>query len=429
MSEHESKHSFFRQSGWMVFATVAAGVFMWAVHLFSKKIPDTEYGVLGTMLQLLNWVTIPAVGLQMVFVQQTSASLTDTQHRELAGAVRAVLKGVLCLWFLVAFFVAWRQAELCAALKVANPAALWMTLLAGLALLALPILKGVLQGRQNFLWYGAADMCGGAGRFFTAGFIVFVLGGWAAGICAGILLGLLASLAVAAWQCRDVFCGAAPPLAWREWLRRVLPLTLGFGAGQFMFSADQVFVQSSFPADATGPYVAAGTLARALVSFTGPLAAVMFPKIVRSMAKAESTDVLRLTCIGVAVLGGGGAVALTVLAPVVIKLGFNPKFVSIAPLVPWFAWAMVPLALATVLVNNLMARGVFRAAVPLAMVAGIYAAGLAMLVPKFAAELDRMTAFIRITQMLGCFNVLLLAVAAWFTWREGNHPASTSAVA
>ncbi len=421
MSEHESKQSFFRQSGWLVIATVTAGVFMWAVHLFSKKIPETEYGVLGTMLQLLNWVTIPAVGLQMVFAQQASAALTDTQHRELAGAVRAVLKGVFVLWATVALFVAWRQKEICSTLKIANPAALWLTLFSGLVMLALPVLQGVMQGRQNFTWYGATGICHGAGRFFSAGFIVFVFGGWAAGICAGILLGLLAAIAVAAWQCRDVFCGVAPPLAWREWLRRVLPLTLGFGAGQFMFSADQVFVQSSFPAEATGPYVAAGTLARALVTFTGPLAAVMFPKVVRSVAKAEGTDVLRLTLLGVLVLGGGGAFALTVLAPFVIKLGFNPKFVSIAPLVPWFAWAMVPLALATVLVNNLMARGVFRATVPLAVVAGAYAAGLAMLVPKFAVELERMTAFIRITQLLGCFNLLLLTVAMFFTRSEAKR--------
>jgi O-antigen/teichoic acid export membrane protein len=401
----------------MVFATVASGVFMWAVHLFSKVIPPAEYGVLGTMLQLLNWVVIPAVGLQMVFAQQSSAAAGEDGRRAVAATVRAVMKGVFALWLAVALFVGWRQAELCEMFKVANPAALWATLAAGLALLWLPILQGVLQGRQNFLWFGISGMCGGAGRFIGAGVIVLAFGGWAAGIMTGVLLGLLAALAVAAWQCRDVFHGAVPPFAGREWLRRVVPLTVGFGAGQFLFSADQVFVQANFAAESTGPYVAAGTLSRALVMFTGPLAAVMFPKIVRSVVRAEGTDVLRFTLLGTLAMGGGGALALSVMAPLFITIGFNPKFVSIAPLVPWFVWAMLPLALATVLVNNLMAREVFRAVPALAAVAGVYACALGMLVPKFAAALPSAEGFVRVTQVLGCFNLLLLAVAAWFTWR------------
>ncbi|MBM3876032.1 MAG: hypothetical protein FJ386_04835 [Verrucomicrobia bacterium] len=401
----------------MVFATVASGVFMWAVHLFSKVIPPAEYGVLGTMLQLLNWVIIPAIGLQMVFAQQAGAALDAGQQRALASTARGVAKGVFIVWLAVALFVAARQEELCTTFKVANPAALWVTLASGLALLWLPIFQGVLQGRQNFLWFGLAGIFSGVGRFAAAGVIVLALGGWAAGILSGVLVGLLAALAVAAWQCRDLLRGAAPTFEARPWAGRVLPLTVGFGAGQFMFAADQVFVQANFSADATGPYVAAGTLARALVMFTGPLAAVMFPKIVRSVATSDSTDVLRLTFLGTLAMGAGGALALSVMAPLFLKLGFNPKFVSIAPLVPWFAWAMVPMALASVLVNNLMARGLFRAVPALLGVAVMYSVALAVLVPKFAATLPPLAGFVRVTQVLGCFNLLLLAVAAWFTWR------------
>jgi len=63
---------------------------------------------------------------------------------------------------------------------------------------------------------------------------------------------------------------------------------------------------------------------------------------------------------GTAVLGGIGALGLTAMAPLVIKLGFRPAFVSIAYLVPWFAWCMLPLAMANVLINNLLARSEFK---------------------------------------------------------------------
>jgi O-antigen/teichoic acid export membrane protein len=173
-----------------------------------------------------------------------------------------------------------------------------------------------------------------------------------------------------------------------------------------MLSADMIFVQSHFSSDQTPPYVAAGTLGRALVAFTGPLAAVMFPKLVRSHKRAETTDVLWLTLLSTALLGALGAGMLTFLAPYVIKLGFRSNFVTIAPLVPWFAWCMLPLAMANVLVNNLMAKSHF-AAVP-AMVA--VAVGYTWFLQQFG-----MKSFLSVVQTLGIFNLLLLIVTAWYS--------------
>ena len=416
----ESKASFFRQGGWMILATVGSGVFLWAVHLFSKVIPPAEYGVMGTMFQLLNCMSIPAIGLQMVFAQQSASALTEAHRQELAGAARAVARGVFWLWLAAAAFVAWRQDELVALWKMSNPLTLWMTLACALVLLWQPILGGVVQGRQNFLWLGWASIAAGAGRFAGAGFIVLVLGGWAAGIVGAALLGVLASLSVLAWQSRDLFNGPATGFVWGAWLRRVLPLTLGFGAGQVLFSADQLFVQGNFSESVTGPYTTAGTLARALVAFTGPLAAVMFSKVARSVATKEQSNVLPLTLGCTALMAGGGALALSVLSPFVIKLGFNPRFVTIVPLVPWFAWAMVPLTLAFVLVNNLMARERFRAVPWLAVVAAGYVFTLWWRVPLLAQQADSLAAFRGVVQLLGGFNLLLLAVAAGFTGRTGR---------
>ena len=44
---------------------------------------------------------------------------------------------------------------------------------------------------------------------------------------AGILLGLLASLALYMWRTKPAWSGETVPFEWGEWLRRVLPLTLG----------------------------------------------------------------------------------------------------------------------------------------------------------------------------------------------------------
>ena len=38
----------------------------------------------------------------------------------------------------------------------------------------------------------------------------------------------------------------------------------------------------------------------------------------------------------------------------------NPEMWEAAPLVPWFAWALLPLTVANVLVQNILARGRFK---------------------------------------------------------------------
>ena len=74
----------------MVIATVAGGVFMYAVHKVASKMPKAEYGVFLTLLQVYNQMLIPSLGLMTIFAQQSVVAFTDAQRRQLTAAVRAV---------------------------------------------------------------------------------------------------------------------------------------------------------------------------------------------------------------------------------------------------------------------------------------------------------------------------------------------------
>src|ERR1700692_2869185 len=154
MTAESHRSTFFRQSGWMMVATVVGGVFMSLVHVFSKFLPKEEYSALGTLIQLLNWMTIPALGLQMVFAQQASAAITELQRQQLVGTVRAVMKWTFCLWLVMAIICVVEKNPIIAAFKLSNPASLWLTVVVGLVMLWLPLFQGLLQGRQNFMWLG-----------------------------------------------------------------------------------------------------------------------------------------------------------------------------------------------------------------------------------------------------------------------------------
>ncbi len=404
MNSAESRKTFFRQSTWMMSATVVGGAMMFLVHKLNNRLPEGEYAAFGIMLQLLQWLAIPAVGLQMIFAQLAAGAVTDQQTCELHGAVRGVAKATFGLWLVFAVGVFFLRDQLATAWGLSSHWPLWVTLGTGLLSLWLPILMGLLQGRQNFLWMGWATIFNAAGRVIFSFLIVFLISATALGIMVGALMGMFACFAVALWESRSVWSGKTSAFNWEGWLRRLGMLTFGYGAYIVMFSTDVMLISSHFPRNEMDAYVAGGTLARAIVQFTAPLAAVMFPKIVQGLALSEKTDAFKVTVVGVCLLSGCAAVGLTVVSPYVFTYVFSEHMMMV-PFMASFAWAMVPLAIANVLVNNLMAQSRFIVSPFLALVAVGYVVTLSV----------KHDSIQQVIMIQGGFNCLMLAVAAAFT--------------
>jgi len=421
------KIEFFRQSGWMMIATTLGGFFMYAVHTPASRMPESEYGVFTTLLQMMNLMLIPSLGLQTVFAQQAAAACSPQQERRLAYVVRGALALVSLLWLIMVVVVFLCRAQVLTKYQIINPLSLWLTVAVGLAMLWAPILQGVMQGRQNFLWLGWAQVLNGCARFSGVLLLVGLLASDSSGAMLASLVGYGLAVGVAAWQSRMVWLAPGEPIVWGEWLGRVIPLTLGLGASQFMVAADQLLVQSIFDRNVTGIYGAAGTIGRALIVFTGPMMAVMFPKIVASAARSQRTNVLAQALGATALCGGAAALACTFFPELPLHIIYhNEKYWAIAPLVPWFAWSMLPLTMANVLVGNLLARGRFQAVPWLVLVAIGYGAALHFRAPAIK-HAEQFEAFTMVVRTLGVFSLLLLSVAAWFTWHQPSQPAAPSA--
>jgi O-antigen/teichoic acid export membrane protein len=258
----------------------------------------------------------------------------------------------------------------------------------------------------------------------------------------GAVLGMVISMAIGVWQTRDYWHGPAEAFEWLPWLKRLLPLTVGFGGVLYMMSLDMIVVQRYFPAQETGYYGAAGMIGRAIYFFTAPLTAVLFPKIVDSAARSEKSNVLFLALGATALMGAGAALFCTFFPEVPLRLVYNPSFLKIAPLVPVFAWCMLPLTLSSVLINNLLARSQF-AVVPwlvllavgyyfaLSGAAEISASGLHVYNPWLDQVFDRPAGvrpadFVPVVRTLGTFASLMMVICLFFTWRGRAKPAASS---
>ena len=405
------RSTFFRQSGWLMIAGIGGGILMWLVHFLAQKIPNAEYGMFGVYLSIA--MCIPIMPMQMGLAHQTAQALATGRRRELSGLIRWVGLGTLVLWIVAAVAFYFLTPRLQVLWKLPNPVGLWVTFIVVLFSLWAPMLAGVLQGKQDFLWMGWCQILNGVGRLCVAALVVFLLAGGAAGMMVGALFGYLVATGISVWQTRELWTVKPLPFEWRDLLREMGPAMLGFAAFQFLFTADTMFVKSYFSGEETAFYFSAGTLSRALMWLVGPLAAVMFPRIVQSAARSEKTDLMNVVLLGTAVLSVSGAIGLSVLGPWVVRFVYGSSFVSVASSVlPWYAGAMVPLALGNVLLNNLLARSNFKVVLPVCLLAIGY--GIAL--TQFHDSL------VTVLKVLGAFNLGLLAICGWYTWRA-KHPA------
>jgi O-antigen/teichoic acid export membrane protein len=347
--------------------------------------------------------------------------------------------GSFILWLAISVPIVVFQDQIVTNYKIGNPVALWLTLLLGLASLWAPMIYGTLQGMQDFLWFGWAYIVNGLARLAIVAFVVLLLGGYAAGAISGALLGMGVAIAIGVWRTWRYWIGPAQHFEWIPWIKRLLPLTLGFGVVIYMMSLDMIAVQRFYPDSETGFYGAAGMVGRAIYFFTAPLAAVMFPKVVQSAAKSEKTDVLMLALGVTALMGAGAALGCTVLPRLPLLIVFGPEYLKIAPLVPAFAWCMVPLTLSSVLINNLLAREKHGVVPWLMAIAAVYFFAVHHVAELHGTVLrtsdpwldqvlvrDAIAAdFAPVVKTLGFFNILMLAVCLLFTWLERHKPGSS----
>jgi len=241
MNQVNNRTSFFRQSSWLLIATCAGSVFMVFVHTVARKMGAAEYSDFFTLLKLLTLFCIPGVALQTIFAQQAAAAVTESKKQELAATMRVILQFLLKLWIIVSIIVGIYIKPLSVWLKINHPVALWLSVALGLPGSWGPVLKGALQGVHRFAGMGILQALDGPVRFMAMIIIVLLLHGQSVGAILAVGLGQLSVVAVGIWMTRDLLVLPKVQFQWNKWVRRSLPLIIGLGIVNLMYSIDLIF--------------------------------------------------------------------------------------------------------------------------------------------------------------------------------------------
>jgi hypothetical protein len=108
---------------------------------------------------------------------------------------------------------------------------------------------------------------------------------------------------------------------------------------------------------------------------------------------------------------------LWLFGPIAVRLIYGSQDVAgTMALIPWYAGAMVPLALANVVVNDLLARLRFGVVPFMVLLAVAYGLTLPWMLKHHPGHIEV------VLQTLGAFNLALFGVCAWFVWGIKDKP-------
>ena len=413
----------------MMTANMLCGVFMAAAAFLAidKLTPKSDYAVFATILRVFVLTSIPAAAMQILLAQQVAAAVTEEKRRDASATARGVLKITLGFWVILLVIALVFRQRITTWLQASDPNLIWAVMFLILGSLLWPLFLGLLQGQQSFFAFGWSTILNGFSRFAAVlvGVTIFSIG--VNGATYGALVGFAAGVLVAVWPARHVFAPEPGNFDWIRFIKRAALLAAGPGSTIFLINVDMLVVQGHFPSEVSAFYAAAETIGIAVVTLCVPVAAVMFPKIVRSRATASSSDALNLALTGTVLIGGGAAIVCSLWPTFPLRI-LAPTRMEAAPLLPWFMWAMVPVTVYNVLINNLIARERFgiipwSAALPIAYAATLYFFLERSHLPPFAA-------FKRVIQILMFYSATLMVISVYYSRRasleEASRPSSSA---
>jgi len=341
-----------------------------------------EYGILVSMLGVMLIIATPLLAIQNTLAHFAARLKESGNTASIWPLIRLWYRRLLIVGIvLVIVGVAGRNiwADFWH-LESAIPVVLVTLTSAGI--LFMPLIPGVMQGLQSFIWmclalnvWGVVRLIVGASLvYFVSALAIWGITGQLVGVCCAIAFGW-----VGLWfilhgkETGDKdqrFKGA------NEYFFRSFIALLFFG---LLMNADTVMVRHLFSPEETGMFAQVATIGRMVIFLCQPIAVALFPKVVSTGSlNPEQRKTLIRGIAMVVLLVGAAALFITLFPrlPLLVMFHISEPTLQQVNLLRAIIWAMAPMALTFLLVNFEMAQYRFVMIIPLAVFACLYLAGV-----------------------------------------------------
>ena len=345
---------FAKNMGFVFLAFMVVNVCSYLFHIFmSRSLGPIDYGILASLFSLFMIISVPAQSLQMVMAKYVSGFKAYQEFGKTRLLLKRSLRSVSLVAALVFVLLLLVSRYLSSFLHI--PSRLPLVIISVALVLAIisPVTLGVLQGLQQFGYFGVDMMTGGIGKLIFAVFFVY-LGLRVVGATLGLVLGYLFALLLALFLLRPFLSRGQDAGNCSFKLESAGGYFLAAGLTSLCYmaliSVDILLVKHFFGPFQAGHYAAASILAKIVFYLPGGIIMVMFPRASELHAlKEESRIVLKKSLFYGLVLCSSVVVLYFVVPSFVVKVLLGKEYIPAVPLIGTFGLAMFFFVLANIL--------------------------------------------------------------------------------
>jgi O-antigen/teichoic acid export membrane protein len=340
-----------RQGGWMLVATVVAGVLNYFSNVFvGRMLGPAGYGIF-TSLASLSLILGVVAGVVQTVVTNYVARLRATCATAEIGALLVYLLKRLLPWGMGgALVLSLASRPLAAFLQIPSvlPVIVISTFLIPTAVL--PVVSGTLRGLQRFGALGGTQISVAVFRLVAAAGLIG-LGLGATGAVASLPLASLGAFALGVFFLGDVLRrrreGATPKLSGLfEYSLHTALATICFSV---LINSDVIMVKSRFSPTEAGLYSAIATLGKTTFWLSGAVVALLLPKATEQHTRGQPVArLLRKSMLAVGVLCGSITAVFFLFPSLIVGAFFGEQYLANASLLGLYGLTMTLYSLVNV---------------------------------------------------------------------------------
>jgi O-antigen/teichoic acid export membrane protein len=363
MESKGGKDGLIRDSFILFAASSLVNLSNFVFHSFASRMlgPD-EYGVLVTLLAFIVIVAMPSQALQMTIVKKTSIF----RAHDRPGSIEKLFR-MTSVWFIViglGCFLAFAAVGILpGGLKnffhIQDPALYYILGVISVLMLVLPVVRGILQGLQNFVGLGISLVIDAVTRLLALYVLVKALSGGVRGAISTTLAGGFVSYVVGFFLIAYIFRykeDKEEVIKKSDLFSYALPVFFSMLGFAFLSYIDVFMVKHFFNSHDAGLYSATSMIGKAFLYFPSAIAMTLFPKVSEGHELNRGTKALLYKSLGLtAAISFAGIIFCYFFPRIIIGIMFGEKFYAIDGVVKLFGAAIFPLVLFNVAMNYALA--------------------------------------------------------------------------
>lgn len=332
--------------------------------LMGRSLTVDEYGILGTLLNMFLVLASPLDALRNAMAHFAARAEQEGRRADARALFRAWVGRMLMVGLPAGLALVVAAPWVAGFFHFATPRAVWMAGCLLPVMLIVPVVAGVLQGLQAFVWMAVSTQSWVVIRLLLGALLLWLLSATAlTAFLAHALaqgLGLAIALTGLGLLLRGVTRDGAAPAGVGHYFLQSMLLLAGYGV---LMNSDVMLVRHFHP-EAAGYFAQAATIGRSVIFLPMPIALALFPKVISSGASSSASRQTLGRALAMALFLIGSAVAVVWLAPWLplrILYGVREPSAELMHLVRGVCLAMSPLGLTYLLLHFEMAQHRFQA--------------------------------------------------------------------